>query len=231
MKNDRILVIAAHPDDDVLGMGGTMAKYRSKGVEVNVAFIAEGTTCRYDSIDHPDANSQLDIRKHSALSALKILDVGSVTFFDLPCGRLDTVPILEINKKIEGLIKKYKPTVVYTHSPKDVNHDHRIVSRSVEMATRPIPNSEISKIIFFEVLSSSEWVLSPNDVFFPNTYEVLSESQIEKKCLALREYFTEIKSWPFSRSDEGVLTLAKYRGMQVGERLAEAFIVSRSIIQ
>ncbi|AOP33688.1 hypothetical protein A0128_07430 [Leptospira tipperaryensis] len=222
----RILVIAAHPDDDVLGCGAFIYKHRDN-FEFRIIFIGEGSTCRFDldKISSAEALKQIEIRTSSAKKSLQVLGVKNYKFYDLPCGRLDQVPIIDINKIIENEIRIFRPETVLTHSETDVNNDHRIVYRSLAMAARPVwPDCDVN-IVSFEVLSTTEWNLT--DPFVPNLFEEISEECLRKKWEALECYYTEIKEFPYPRSFVGLETLAKYRGMQSGLKLAEAYRIIR----
>jgi len=224
----KILIIAAHPDDDLLGCGGLMAKYRNKK-QFSVLFISEGSSCRFLESDLNTIPVQDNIQERAkhAVAALKMLDISRVKFLDFPCGRLDTIPILDINHLIEKEIKSFNPDAVITHSEDDVNNDHKIVNRSVIMATRPSLNRTIKTIMCFEVQSSSEWnLINP---FQPNFFEVLEEEDLEMKWEAISHYESEIRQYPHPRSKEGTYCHARYRGMQCGFYYAEAFRVIRGI--
>ena len=225
---NKILIVAAHPDDDILGLGGTISKLVRSGLKVSVAFIAEGSSCRFEDFQSQEAIETIKFRNQCGREALSVLGVNDIAFFDLPCGRLDQTPIIEINKRIEGLLKKIKPEVIYTHFPFDVNNDHRIVSRAVEMATRPSAFNQIEKLFYFETLSSTEWTLSGRN-FSPNYFEVLSEEDIELKWKSMEKYITETSEYPGSRSKHGLKTLANYRGLQIGNVYAEAFELIRQV--
>ena len=225
---NRILIIAAHPDDDILGCGGFIAKHRSTK-EFKVVFIGEGTTARYPFDEIASDNALDDIAKRSnyAMKALHTLGVTDVRFHDKPCGRLDQVPILDVNKIIESEIDSFNPDTVFTHSEFDTNNDHRIIHRSTSMATRPGGLHYVPNLLSFEIQSSSEWnYCSP---FSPNYFEVLTEDHVSSKWRALAQYESEIRDYPHPRSHEGVETLARYRGMQAGVPFAEAFKVIRRI--
>ena len=225
---DKILIIAAHPDDDILGCGGYIAKYQSQK-KIKVVFLAEGTTCRFSSgqMSSSEALAEIAVRTNAAQRALRLLGVTDISFFDHPCGRLDQLPILELNKIIEVEIASYHPDTIFTHYEYDNNNDHRIVYRSVSMATRPGGLHHVPNLISFEVQSSTEWSFS--SPFCPNYFEALTPEQVKTKWRALACYDTEIREYPHPRSQEGVDTLAKYRGMQAGNSHAEAFSIIRSI--
>lgn len=222
---NRVLIVAAHPDDEILGCGGLIAKRRAS-TEFKVLIIAEGTTCRYPAaqMKSETALADLQVRTRSARRAFESLGVKDVTFCDLPCGRLDREPIVDINKLIERALVEFEPDTVITHSGNDVNNDHGIVARSAAMATRPV-GPAAPDLLAFETQSSTEWNLAMP--FAPCYFEVLTEEQVAAKWNALACYETEIREYPHPRSRLGVETLARYRGMQVGAAYAEAFVVVR----
>lgn len=225
----RVLIIAAHPDDDILGCAGLMSKYRGQ-IEFRVIFIAEGSSCRYGEqelgADH--VKEVIAERNSYGVKALELLGVIDYKFYDLPCGRLDQVQIIEINKIIEGEIQNFLPDTIFTHSFEDTNNDHLIVHRATQMATRPGSRVLVERVYTYEVLSSSEWRFT--HTFAPNYFEALSEEDVRNKWLALAEYETEIKKYPYPRSEEGIFTLAKYRGLQSANAYAEAFKLIRQIV-
>jgi len=221
----KVLVIAAHPDDDILGCGGLISKYQSSGVVFKIVFIGEGSTCRFEDPACDEAQIDIEQRNLSASKALKFLKVENIEFNNLPCGRLDQTPIIVINKIIEKAIKDFIPDTLLTHSPYDANNDHKIVFNAAIMATRPGAKNHVKTLMSFEVLSSSEWTFI--DTFKPNYFEELDENHIESKWQALSIYESEIKSYPFPRSKEGVKALAMLRGMQSGFKFAEAFHLIR----
>jgi len=224
----RVLIISAHPDDEVLGCGGIISKYINRGVQFFVLFIAEGSSCRFED---PNCQASLEaIKKRSecALQALKIMGVTDYIFSDLPCGQLDTIPILRINKIIENVVREFDPDTVYTHSDKDVNNDHRIVHRASIMATRPTPNSKVKRLLSYEVNSSTEWSFGEN--FIPTSFEKINEDDLIIKIKAMEAYITEVIEYPFPRSENGIRALAMRRGMQSGVPLAEAFNIIREFV-
>jgi LmbE family N-acetylglucosaminyl deacetylase len=224
----KILIVCAHPDDDILGCGGIMAKYASAGIQFRVVIIAEGSSCRYnhDEIHSEKVNAVVEGRNQCGIKALAHLGITDYRFYNLPCGRLDTVPLLNINKIIEQEIKEFKPDTIFTHSEIDTNNDHRIINRSVMIATRPVNKQNVVKTLYsFEILSSTEWNFSC--AFEPNYFEELSFEHVKQKWEALEMYESEIKEFPFPRSFEGISTLAKLRGVQSGTNYAEAFKLIR----
>lgn len=221
----RALVIAAHPDDEVLGCGATISKYSRRGAEFIVTFIAEGSSCRYIDCACSDSLSDITARTRQATNALALLGVKDFHFNDLPCGRLDQVPIIEINKLIEKAINMYSPDTILTHSALDVNNDHRIVYRASIMATRPVAQNPVSRLVSYEVMSSSEWAYG--EVFVPSIFEQIEEQDLALKWQAMAAYETEVKEFPFPRSEQGIRARAMSRGMEAGVPLAEAFHLIR----
>lgn len=221
----RVLIIAAHPDDESLGCGATISKYSRRGAEFMVLFIAEGSSCRYESPACAGSRDAIAQRTHQAINALSLLGVKDYQFNDLPCGRLDQVPIIEINKLIERVVKKFNPDTVLTHSGLDANNDHRVVHRATIMATRPSAENRVARVLSYEVLSSSEWAFG--EAFLPTSFEQIEEHDLVLKCQAMAAYETEIKDYPFPRSEQGIRAQAMSRGMQAGVPLAEAFHLIR----
>ena len=220
--NKRILVIAAHPDDEVLGCGGTIARHNINSDNVGVVFIADGVGARNDNFAE-----NLQKRKQAAESALNILGALNFGFFDFPDNRLDTIPLIDIVQKLEGVIEDFQPEIVYTHHSGDLNIDHQIVNRATLTACRPLPESTIKAIYAYEVISSTEWSLNGH-TFLPN-YFVNIDLFFEKKVEALNAYEKEMRLFPHTRSIEHVEALAIHRGSSVGFLKAEAFQLIRKI--
>jgi len=224
-----VAAVVAHPDDEILGCGATLAKHSSLGDEVYVLILAEGLTSR-DSKRNREIHAQsLDWLSHAAKKANDVLGVNTLFMHDFPDNRMDALNLLDVVKIIEAFFLKYRPSRVYTHHHDDVNVDHRITHQAVMTATRPIPGQCIKELLTFETMSSSEWQFS-GDIFRPNYYEDISIF-LEKKMLALQCYENEMRPWPHSRSYEALEALAKYRGASVGLSAAEAFYLCRGIYE
>lgn len=221
-----ILVVVAHPDDEVLGCGGTISKYASQGATVNVAVLADGTSSR--SKEKIDADEELRVRKSAAKKANKILGVDQVIFGHFPDNRMDSVDLLDVVKYVERLIDELRPDVVFTHHTNDLNIDHCIVSQAVCTACRPQVSCSVKSILFFEIPSSTEWQINSVNAFSPDLFEDITD-YLAKKNQALEVYSMEMRDWPHSRSIEGVTHLAKWRGATVGVDSAESFIVGRMV--
>ena len=228
MKNS-VLVIAAHPDDEIIGCGGTIAKHREKNDIVNVLIVAEGETSRKSERKLSESKEKLKKLKEDANKANKILGTSELRILNYPDNRLDSIDRLDLIKVIENHIKELNPNIIYTHYPWDLNIDHRRIHESVITACRPIPNQKITQIYCFEIASSTEWqspCVYPN--FSPNYYVDIT-LQKEQKLAALREYRSEMREWPHSRSVKSIENLFRLRGSQVGLEAAEAFMLIRQI--
>ena len=223
-----ILVVAAHPDDEVLGCGASMAKWSNAGIEVNVLIMAEGATSRDNVRNREKRIDELSVLAKSARSAGKILGVSSVQLLDFPDNRMDSVDRLEVIKAVEEHIKLLKPVTVVTHHSGDLNIDHRIIHEAVVTACRPNPGNRVRRLLSFEINSSTEWQPDSVSSFQPSWFEDVSGS-ISRKLQALEAYSIEIRPWPHSRSLKAVEHLARWRGSTVGTEAAEAFMLLREV--
>jgi LmbE family N-acetylglucosaminyl deacetylase len=222
-----VLVVAAHPDDEVLGCGGTIARHSEAGDNVKVLFLSDGVGSR--NSDSGFANA-LVIRRKEAKIAADILGISSLMFLDFPDNQMDQVPLLKVVQAIEELIESYTPTTVYTHHACDLNIDHRVTHRAVMTACRPVPKQCVQEILSFEILSSTGWAgNSVADMFIPQRF-ISIESQIDKKISAMNAYHEELRDYPHARSLEGIRSVARSRGVSVGVEYAEAFCVERELI-
>lgn len=230
MKQERILVVAAHPDDEVLGCGGVIAKFRKAGAAVRVVFMAEGITARYtsDQFGLPEVRAKVERRNANAVRSLALLGVeaGEVVPSLRHCCRLDREPLIELSKDIEKHLADFKPTRLFTHAADDANADHGIVHRASLIAARPLPNSSLRAIYAYEVLSSSEW--NPLRPFAPTVFHDIT-GFIDAKIAALAAYEDEMRAAPHPRSPEVVRALATYRGAQMGAAFAEGFVLVRGL--
>ncbi len=218
-----VLIIAAHPDDEALGCGGTIAKHVSIGNKVHSVFMADGVRSRPNQVV-----KDLEIRKDSSKSAQSILGITSTHFLDFPDNKMDSVPLLNIIQKLEPIINKLKPSIIFTHHHGDLNIDHQLTHTAVITACRPIPKSSVTEIYGFETLSSTEWSNPLKSSFNPTFFVDITE-QISKKLSAVRSYEDEMRAPPHSRSIKHVEVLAQHRGNSVGVDMAEAFEVYRLI--
>ena len=220
-----ILIVAAHPDDEVLGCGGTIAKLTDEGAKAHVAFLADGVFSRAGNAEAQ--RNELTARRAAAQKACNILGVNSMSFGDFPDNRMDAVALLDIAKAVEALIAEHQPAMVFTHHAGDVNIDHRRIHEAVVTACRPQPGHPVKTLLCFEVPSSTEWQLPGSaPAFGPNWFEDISGS-LERKVSAMGVYADELRDWPHPRSKRGIEHLAHWRGATVGVDAAEAFILGR----
>ncbi|WP_392534983.1 PIG-L deacetylase family protein [Nostoc sp. C117] len=229
MANKHILVVAAHPDDEVLGCGGAIAKHTQQGDIVHVLILAEGATSRTPQRDRKKLQHELSALAEVAHQASEILGVTSLTLHDFPDNRMDSCDLLDIIKVIEQEIVQYQPEIIYTHHIGDVNIDHCRIHQAVVTATRPMPGSTVKTLLFFEIASSTEWQ-TPGSAraFVPNWFVDISET-LSLKREALAAYESEMHPWPHARSVEALEHLAHWRGASVGVEAAEAFILGRQV--
>ena len=227
--SNRVMVIAAHPDDEVLGCGGTIARHADSGEIVNVLIVAEGKTSRQQERNREQIKNELTSLAEAAKKAGVILGARSVELLNLPDNRLDSLNRLDLIKIIEQKINDYAPDCIYVHHAGDVNIDHRRLHEAVVTACRPIPGQMVKKLLSFEVASSSEWQPpGSSHTFKPNWFIDISE-QWERKREALAVYASEMRTWPHARSIEALEHLARWRGAQMGVEAAEAFCLLRLI--
>lgn len=218
LSNEVVLVVAAHPDDEVLGMGGTIHKLSLLGSSVRVVFLADGIGAR------GVFRESLEDRRAASIRALKHLNCLDVHFYDFPDNSMDAVPLIEIVRVIEKHISAFNPTVLFSHFTNDLNVDHRITSQACLVAARPKVNRKIKSFFFFEVQSSTEWNFGAPQ-FIPTMFVDITES-FPSKMNALGEYEVEIEDFPEARSFAGIEARSAVRGVTVGVPKAEAFQIA-----
>lgn len=211
-----VLVIAAHPDDEVLGMGGTIKKLTKRKNKVHLCVVTEGASAQYKD------KKMIQVRKNACKKAGKILGISSITFFDYPDMQLEKIPHIEINSKLEKLITSKKPDVVYTTPSNDLNKDHQIVFESTIVATRP-KSCTVKEVLCYELPGFSKVP------FTPNVYESIT-SEISSKIKAFKCYKTEIQKHPLPRTFEAIENFAIIRGIEAGVKKAESFQLIKKII-
>jgi len=227
---NKVLVVAAHPDDEVLGCGGAIARHADSGDQVQVLIVAEGSTSRQQERDRAQVRDELSALAKAAQTAGSILGAAGVELLDLPDNRLDSLDRLDLVKRIEQCVQCHQPDCVYVHHAGDVNVDHRRLHEAVVTACRPSPGHVVKRLLSFEVASSTEWqVPGSAPAFQPNWFVDIS-AQWERKREALEAYASEMRSWPHARSLEAVEHLARWRGAQVGVDAAEAFCLLRQLL-
>ncbi|MCP1124361.1 PIG-L domain-containing protein [Bacillus sp. AFS018417] len=212
-----ILVIGAHPDDELLGSGGTLKRLVDEGHQVISIITALG---RKEEAHHI---------QHLGRCANKTIGIEEVIFLQNANLELELIPLHQLTKEIEHLIQIYKPNKIFTHHYGDLNIDHHITFQAVLTATRPLPNQQPIELITFETVSSSEWNIHTNDKSFKPNYFVNITNQMDSKIAALKHYDVEMRDFPHPRSYEGIQYLGRVRGMTIGVPYAEAFEVVRRV--
>ncbi|WP_167955986.1 PIG-L deacetylase family protein [Anaerosporobacter faecicola] len=225
---NKILVVVAHPDDEVLGVGATVARYVEKGDIVQCLILGEGQTSRFNNRDTVDKDI-IDKLHADTLEAAKYVGYSKVDFANLPDNRFDQVELIDVVKLVEAKINEFRPNIIYTHHFGDLNIDHQYTYHAVITATRPMKDCCVKEIYTFETLSSSEWNFGLKQSFEPNVFIDISK-YIEHKKKAMQCYKTELCQYPHPRSEDGIELLAKYRGLIVGKSYVEAFQCIRKII-
>lgn len=218
-----VLVVAPHADDEILGVGGTIARYVSEGHDVYVCVVTSGHPLMFPK-------SMLEKLRNEALEAHRYLGVKQSIFLDFPAVMLNEIPRHEINAKISDVIQEIKPEIIYIPHHGDMHLDHYIVSQSTMVGARPVKDFKVREIYSFETLSETEWnIPHANNAFLPNTFINISDF-IDKKIKAMGLYTTQLHAYPHPRSIEAIEYLAKIRGATVGVNAAEAFCSIRRII-
>ena len=210
----KILVIAPHPDDEVLGMGGTIKKLSPKN-NITLLIMTDGASAQYSD------KKMIKVRKESCKKSSKILGISEIKFLNFKDMKLDSVPQLEINQEIEKIIKKIQPKIVFTSPKNDLNRDHGVTFNSTLVATRP-SSSGVKKVFSYELPGYTK------KPFSPNHYENITK-QFVHKIKAFKMYKSEIMKFPHPRSIESIENLAVYRGIQAGIAKAESFELIRNI--
>jgi LmbE family N-acetylglucosaminyl deacetylase len=224
--SQKVLVLAAHPDDETYGVGGTIARHALRGDAVSVLILTDGVTARHNATEP---------QKLAARKACAELGVQDVRFAGLPDQRLDGVALLEVIRPIERVFRELEPQVLYTHHRGDSNQDHRTVFAATLVAARPVKDNPTVRLLCYEVASATEWGPPCTDwVFSPNVF-VDVHNTLDAKLRALdayRETFqSEVKPYPHPRSSEAVRIFAQHRGVTVGLQAAEAFVLLRELIK
>jgi LmbE family N-acetylglucosaminyl deacetylase len=218
----RVLVVAAHPDDELLGPGGTLAKHAAAGDDVHAAILADGATSRY-------ADTMVDVLADHARNAAKVLGLSSVTLQSLPDQRLDAMPLVEVTRVVEAIVDEVGSHIVYTHFPGDVNADHGVIARATWVACRPYVAPRLTRFAVYETPSSTEWAWPLDDgTFRPGLFVDISET-LDLKLAAMQCYKSELRDYPHPRSLRALSERAAYWGSRVGRRAVEAFQVLREV--
>lgn len=222
-----VLVVAAHPDDEILGVGGTVKKHIERGDKVFALILGEGQTSRWQKREMADIEIVEDLHKNS-YEAAKVIGFEKIFLESLPDNRFDSVDLLDVIKIVEKYIKTINPQIVYTHYGQDLNVDHRVTNQAVLTATRPIGNYSVREIYGFETVSSTEWNFGGSNLFKPQKFVDISDN-FDCKIAAMEKYRTELCEFPHPRSVQMLRALAEVRGATIGVELAEAFEVIRIV--
>ncbi len=217
-----LLVVAAHPDDEILGCGGTVARFVAEGGEAKALILSGVTTSRAGQ-----SRPTVEVEQESARAA-ETIGYTSIERIGLADNRFETLFFTELVHPIERMAHEVLPDVVLTHDPSDVNTDHALVHRAVMIAFRPMPDSGPLRLMTFETLSSTEWQDPALMRFQPNCFVDIS-GFLDKKIAAMSCYRSELRDYPHPRSLEGIEYLARKRGIEISREFAEAFRIVRDI--
>lgn len=214
----KILIVAAHPDDEILGVGGSIPLFKKDGAQVDIVIITDGSSTQYAG------DEEILVSKHKeAEKAANILGIDKIFQLSFPDMRLDTVPHVDINKALENLISRGHYDCVFCQEPGDINMDHRKLYDSTSVAVRPHPFQNVRKFLTYYVNSSSEWGgIMRGAAFSPNVFIDISET-LQFKLDSMAEYKTELRDYPHPRSLEALKNTAAYFGNMTGYPYAEAF--------
>ncbi len=225
-----VLIVAAHPDDEILGCGGIAARHAAAGDRVAALILAEGATARRPRRDGASDSTEIEALRDAARAAAKILGTEPPQFAGLPDNRMDSLALLDIVKRVEETVERLAPGLVYTHHGGDLNVDHRLTHQAVVTACRPLPDAPVRAIYTFETASSTEWGTAGTDAGFRPTRFVDIGDFLDSKLRALDCYEAEIRPFPHARSREAVEVRARVRGAEAGLAAAEAFEIVREIV-
>lgn len=231
LRNKRIMIVVAHPDDEILGLGASMNRLiNDYQVTTHVIILGEGVTSRSENRELGKWTSELNIHKQNIKDAQKIIGYHSLNTYDLPDNRFDSVNLLDIIKIIEKEKTSYQPEFVFTHHGGDVNIDHQRTFESVITACRPLSNEIVKTIITFETPSGTEWRASSDPKhFIPNLFIEISLNNLNSKINGMQCYEYEKREYPHPRSPEALEVLAKRWGIVTGKKYAEAFCLIRGV--
>ena len=218
--NKKILIVAAHPDDEVLGCFGTVARLIQEGYEAYTLILGEGKTSRDEERQVANREDDIAILNCEIKDANNVIGIRKVFVESFPDNRFDSVDLLDLIKVISKVKEEVQPDIIFTHYEHDLNVDHQVTYKAVITATRPMEDECVKEIYSFEILSSTEWnyplSFSP-DIF----YDI--DTTLDLKMGAMNKYTSELCEYPHPRSLEGIALNAKYQGMRVGKKAVEAF--------
>lgn len=231
LRNKKILIVVAHPDDELLGLGGTMNKLiKDYHVTTHVVILGEGITSRSDQRDISLWQNELEKHKQNIMTAQKAIGYQSVSIYDFPDNRFDTVPLLDIIKIIEKEKNEFNPEIIFTHHGGDVNIDHQRTFEAVVTACRPMEHEQVSTIISFETPSGTEWRANSDPRhFLPNFFVEITKENLDAKIKGMESYEFESRTYPHPRSSKALEIQSQRWGVAIGRRYAEAFHIVRTI--
>ena len=231
LRNKKILIVVAHPDDELLGLGGTMNRLINDfNVHSRVIILGEGITSRSDKRSVKNWEAQLNRHKKNIIEAQKAIGYETVNVYDFPDNRFDSVDLLDLIKVVEKEKKDFYPDVIFTHHGGDVNIDHQRTFEAVITATRPMVSENVKTIITFETPSGTEWRASSDPKhFIPNLFFEISKENLASKIKGMESYEFEKRTYPHPRSPKALEILAQKHGVTVGVDYAEAFMLIRNI--
>lgn len=231
LKNKKIMIVVAHPDDELLGLGATMNRLiKNYNVKTHVVILGEGITSRSDVRDQKKWAAELKTHRKNIHIAQRAIGYHSISIYDFADNRFDTVALLDIIKVIEKEKQAFQPDVIFTHHGGDVNIDHQRTFEAVITACRPMAHEKVKKIITFETPSGTEWrALSDPRHFLPNLFFSVSKKNIDAKIKGMESYEFEKRLYPHPRSPEALTIQAQRWGVSVGCDFAEAFCLIRCI--
>lgn len=214
----KVLVFAPHNDDEVLGVGGTIAKHVANGDEVYVCEVTIGKN-----------EERAKLIKEEALKAHEVLGVKETFFLDFPVVRLSTIPAIELNKEVHKVVQEVKPEIAYIPHKGDMHKDHAVVAESAMVALRPVDSPQVKEIYVYETLSETEWnIPSVDNLFIPNVYVDITET-IDRKLTAMKCYQSQLYDFPHPRSLQAIQSLSELRGSTICVENAESFMLVRNI--
>lgn len=230
-EGKRIMIVVAHPDDELLGLGATMHRLINEfNVKTHVLILGEGITSRSDNRDNKKWQNELNIHRENIKKAQAAIGYHNVNTYDFPDNRFDTVALLDIIKVIEKEKLSFRPDTIFTHHGGDLNIDHRRTFEAVITACRPIKNEIVKTIITFETPSVTEWRASSDPYhFIPNLFVEVSDENVDVKIQGMENYEFEKRTFPHPRSPEALRTQAQMWGIKIGCKCAEAFCIIRAI--
>lgn len=231
LRNKKLMLVVAHPDDELLGLGASMYRLiQDYGTIIHVVILGEGITSRSEKRDTEKWNEELTIHRKNIYSAQRAIGYHSVSIYDFPDNRFDIVARLDIIKVIENEKKEFNPDVIFTHHGGDLNIDHQYTFECVLTACRPMENEKVNTIITFETPSGTEWRASTDPKHFvPNFFIEIFESGLNAKIDGMESYEFEKRKYPHPRSPEALKIQAQRWGVSIGKQYAEAFHIVRLI--